>query len=149
MAGYAGGTTASDIARLRRMISESGTATYTDATLAEIISYYPVPDVAGHNPRLYSGSVNTTWVATFDLASAASDIWAEKAAALATGAYDFTADGATFNRSQISAAAKTEAGKWAARRMALPRELRADLGLGTEVQRWIGNLSEVTYNDEE
>ena len=149
MPGYAGGTTATDIARLRRMTNESGTATYTDATLIEIISAYPVPDITGENPYLYSGSANTSWIATYDLAAAASDVWSEKAAAQATGAYDFTADGATFNRSQISAASKAEATRWNSRRMALPQTLRADLGLGTEVQRWVGNLSEVTYNDED
>ena len=142
MSGYAGGTTATDIARLRRMINESGTVTYTDATLAASIANYPAPDVAGQNPRLYSGSVNTSWVATYDLAAAAADIWSEKSAALATGSFDFTADGATFNRSQIGMAAKTEAARWSSRRMALPRELHADLGLDTDVERWIDNLPE-------
>lgn len=146
MSGYAGGTTSADIARLRRMINESGTTTYSDAALAIIIAYYPVPDVTGQNPLLHSGAANTSWTATYDLAAAAAEIWQEKAAALASTAFDFTADGATFNRSQISASAKAEAARWASRRMALPRELRAELGLGTEVQRWIGNLSE-TYGD--
>jgi len=142
MPGYAGGTAAADLARLRRMINESGTATYTDATLVTIIAAYPVPDAAGEYPLLYSGSANTTWVATFDLAAAASDCWAEKEAALATGAYDFTADGATFHRSQIAAGARKQVNLWRSRRMALGHVLRADLGATTEVQRWIGNLAE-------
>jgi hypothetical protein len=142
MSGYAGGTATADLTRLRRMINESGTATYTDATLVTIIACYPVPDAAGEYPLLYSGSANTAWVATYDLASAAADVWDEKAAALATGAYDFTADGATFHRSQISAGARAQANVWRSRRMALGRVLRADMGSVTEVQRWIGNLAE-------
>lgn len=142
MAGYAGGTTATDVARLRRMVNEAGTATYSDALLIATIAYYPVPDETGRDPRLYSGSADTDWTPTYDLAAAAADIWQEKAAALATGAFDFTADGATFNRSQVSAAAKTEAVRWAGRRMALPRVLRAELGPGTDTRYWISNLAE-------
>jgi hypothetical protein len=69
-------------------------------------------------------------------------VWEEKQAALATGSYDFTADGATFNRSQITKGAREQVNIWRSRRMALGRPLHADLALGTEVQRWIGNLAE-------
>lgn len=141
MPGYTGGTAAADLARLRRMVDESGTATYSDAALATIIAYYPVPDITGEYPYLYSGSANTDWTATYDLASAAADIWEEKAAAVAGVNYDFTADGATFNRSQITSGMMGQAGKWRSRRMALGRVLRTDMGIATEVQ-YIGNLAE-------
>jgi hypothetical protein len=146
MSGYAGGTAATDIARLRRMINDTSGTAYSYAALVSIIAQYPVPDVAGEKPLLYSGSANTEWVATYDLAMAAADVWDEKAAALATTAYDFTADGATFNRSQAVKGATQQAGVWRSRRMAVGQVLRSDLGRESDVYRWISNYRE--QNDE-
>jgi hypothetical protein len=147
MSGYSGGTTKTDIARLRRMVDEGSAATYTDAALVAIITAYPVPDALGEDPVTRWGVANAEWVATYDLAAAAADIWAEKASALATGAFDFTADGATYNRSQVGAGAKSMVAYWSSRRMALPRTLKAEIGRGDDVIPWIGNLPEPTeYN---
>ena len=142
MAGYAGGTAAADLARLRRMVSESGTATYTDATLATLTAAYPVLDVAGEKPRLSSGSVNTDWTATYDLASAAADIWTEKAAAIANE-FDFDADGLDAKRSQAVKQYMEQAAIWRSRRAARSVAPWVDLGSGREGQEWIGNLAEV------
>ena len=144
MPGYSGGTAAGDLARLRRMIDESGTATYSDAMLGSIIAYYPIPDITGQEPYLYSGSANTSWTATYDLAAAASDIWQEKAAALAANSYDFTADGATFHRSQMTQGAAGQATFWRSRRIARGRTLRTDLGTVYDDVLWIDNLAEPT-----
>ncbi len=140
MPGYAGGTTATDIARLRRMVAEPGTAKYTDSLLVTAISNYPLPDVAGEWPLDTLGSANSEWVATYDLANAAADVWEEKAAAVA-GYFDFQADGARFDKSQVAAQYSKEARKWRSRRsmgshtlVPWPRQTVDDL--------WIGNLAE-------
>lgn len=140
MPGYAGGTAAADVSRFRRMVAESGTVTYTDAMLVTTISSYPLPDVAGEWPYLPSGSANTSWVATYDLANAAADIWEEKAAATATY-FDFTADGATFRKSQVYEQQVKQARKWRSRRSPGSHEMRA---YPTEPLEdvWIGNLAE-------
>ncbi len=142
MAGYAGGTAAADLIRVRRMIAESGTVTYTDAILVTTIAEYPVLDVAGETPRLTSGSVNTDWTATYDLASAAADIWTEKAAAV-SDEFDFTADGGTFSRSQAVKQYLQQAAMWRSRRTARSIAPWVDLGSGRAGQEWIGNLAEV------
>ena len=140
MPGYAGGTAAADIARLRRMVVESGTATYSDALLGSVIARYPLPDAAGEWPTLVSGSVNTDWTGTYDLANAAADIWDEKAGTVAAY-FDFQADGARFDKSQVYDHYTKEARKWRSRRA---------IGTHTLVQypplnsfdEWIGNLPE-------
>jgi len=140
MSGYAGGTAAADIARLRRMIAESGTATYTDSLLVTTISRYPLPDVANEWPLDTAGSANSAWVATYDLAAAAADCWEEKAAAV-SGAFDFTADGATFNKSQTVEQYERQARKWRSRRAPGNHEALAyPMPVPQEV--WIGNLPE-------
>lgn len=115
MSGYAGGTAAADIARFRRMVAESGTATYTDALLVAAIARYPLPDVSGEWPLLTSGSANTDWTGTYDLANAAADVWEEKAAGFVNN-YNFTADGATFNKVQVTQNYERQARKWRSRR---------------------------------
>ncbi len=115
MPSYAGGTAAADIAQFRRYIAEPGTSSYSDNALGSVIAYYPLPDVAGQWPTLYSGSANTAWSATYDHAAAAADIWDEKATAF-VAAFDFTADGATFHKSQVYMQYSKEARKWRSRR---------------------------------
>jgi hypothetical protein len=109
--------------------------------LGTVIQGYTVPDVEGDYPYTSAGSVNSDWSSTFDLARAAAYIWQEKAASLAAN-YDFTADGATFHRSQAVKQAMEMSAYWNSRRMALGRVLDADLGSVTETTRWIGNLAE-------
>lgn len=140
MSGYAGGTAEADIVRLRRMVAEPGTATYTDSALVATISRYPLPDVAGEWPLLTSGSVNTDWVGTFDLAHAAADVWDEKATNF-VGHFDFTADGATFHKVQVTQNYERQARKWRSRRsmgshtmVPYPASILQDV--------WIGNLAE-------
>ena len=84
---------AEDIAQLRRMVSESSTTTYSDALLGEMAEKYPIIDADGYFPD------DDDWTATYDLNAAAADIWAEKGAAV-VGNFDFSADGASFSRSQ-------------------------------------------------
>ena len=98
--------TAAQIQRLRRMVDESGTADYDNPTVAEYIERYPLMDERGQKPYTYDVSTspptqddNDDWLPTYDLNAAAADVWQEKAATLA-GDYDFSADGASYTRSQ-------------------------------------------------
>lgn len=140
MSGYAGGTANSDILRLRRMVAEPGTATYTDGLLAAVIARYPLPDSAGEWPYLTSGSVNPAWTPTFDLAAACADIWSEKAAAIA-GAFDFTADGATFHKAQAVEQYERQARIWRSRRAKGNSEMVV-YPRASEMFPWIVNLAE-------
>jgi hypothetical protein len=94
-----------DVARLRRLVNEPDATTYTDADLRGYIERYPLIDGVGHEPYVESSTspvvleANEDWTATYDLNSAAADVWMEKAAALA-GNYDFSAGGQSFQRSQ-------------------------------------------------
>ena len=81
------------IAKLRRMIAEPTTTTYTDDMLEDTIEEYAVLDSEGYAPD------SDDWTATYDLNAAAAAIWEEKATAY-VGQYDFNADGGSFNRSQ-------------------------------------------------
>lgn len=140
MSGYVGGTAAADLARLRRMVAEPGTATYTDSLLISAISSYPLPDVAGEWPLLTSGSANTDWAATFDLAMAAADIWEEKATGKADN-YNFTADGATFNKLEVTKTYERQARKWRSRRQPGNYEAIAYPGI-VVADVWIGNIND-------
>lgn len=97
--------TAAQIAQVRRMANEPTDANgYTDALIQGYIEAYPLVDENGETPRVpdeQTGDMeeNPDWTATYDLHAAAADVWDEKAAVYA-GDYDFTADGATLNRSQ-------------------------------------------------
>jgi hypothetical protein len=120
--------TAEQIERLRRMIAETTSATYSDTTLAEYVERYPLLDERGQKPYSWlmadppTQQVNPLWIATYDLAAAAADIWTEKAAEL-TGKFDFAADGASFARSQAYQQAIGQARYYAARRK--PRAMQA------------------------
>lgn len=85
--------TTAQVARLRRMVAEPTTDTYSDVDIAAYIEAYPLLDAEGNDPD------ETDWTATYDLHAAAADVWEEKAAAFAAG-FDFTADGGSFTRSQ-------------------------------------------------
>lgn len=98
--------TASQISQLRRMTAEPTTATYSDDTLEEYIERYSCVDENGESPRVPSTStpgemmVNPDWTETYDLNSAAAAVWQEKAA-LVAHKHDFSADGASYTRSQM------------------------------------------------
>lgn len=97
--------TAEQVERLRRMVNESTETVYSDGDLWEYVERYPLLDALGREPFVESETdpdtleVNADWTPTYDLNAAAADIWAEKAAALATE-FDFSAGGQSFQRSQ-------------------------------------------------
>jgi len=140
MPGYAGGTASGDLERFRRMVAEPGTATYSDSALVTTISRYPLPDVSGEWPLLTSGSANTDWTATYDLANAAADVWSEKAVAF-VGYFNFTADGATFNKKEVLENYERQARKWRSRRSAGSHTVYASpvSALG---EVWIANIND-------
>lgn len=88
---------AEDLATVRRLAAEPTETTYSDEALNALIETYPIPDGEGNDPD------DDNWAATYDLFLAASQVWTEKAAALlgAGGTFDFSADDASFKRSQI------------------------------------------------
>lgn len=96
-----------DIARLRRMVNEPTTETYSDDDLSAAIARYPLVDAWGNEPLVWNYAVpptqvaNPLWVEDYDLHAAAADIWEEKAAVVAQD-YDFTAplDDGSYERSQ-------------------------------------------------
>jgi hypothetical protein len=113
--------TAAELARLRRMCGElTDAAGYTDGVLQEMAARYPLPDAEHRDPD------DVGWMPGYDLAAAAADVWAEKAASLAVN-YDFSADGGDYKRSQAHAQALSQAAYWRSRRKALPRRLAARL----------------------
>ena len=81
----------SDVLKLRRMIAEPTSTTYSDDDLEDIIEGHSVLDSDGYDPE------EDDWTATYDLNAAAAEIWEEKATAY-IGLYDFNADGGRFNR---------------------------------------------------
>ncbi len=97
--------TADEIARVRRMTAETTTATYSDAQIQAFIESHAVVDANGTEPLYYAGVgqgmvANPTWMPTYDLNSAAADVWEEKAAVPAED-FDFNADGSQLYRSQV------------------------------------------------
>lgn len=98
--------TAAMIARLRRMIDEPDSDTYSDGELESFIARHALLDDLGEAPVVRDATTdppslvaNTDWVPTYDLHAAAADLWLEKAAALAAD-YDFAAEGNRYQRSQ-------------------------------------------------
>lgn len=91
--------------RLRRMVAEPATDTYTDQILADIVALYPCEDARGEAPQVESETTpgtleeNPDWTPTYDLNAAAADVWAEKAGLLSVD-FDFSADGGNYHRSQ-------------------------------------------------
>lgn len=99
--------TAEQKAQVQRMCALSvSDTTYTDTVIGGYVERYPLLDAQGQSPWVWDHSVippkkavNSGWIPTYDLHAAAADIWEEKAAQLAA-AFDFSADGANFSRSQ-------------------------------------------------
>lgn len=120
--------TVAQIAQVRRMVNESTADTYDDAAIAGAIESYAVMDARGVQPLEFAfntspptASVNAHWIPTYDLNAAAAEIWDEKAAAVACN-FDFSADGASYSRSQVVAQYSKMAAKY--RSMASPGSLR-------------------------
>ena len=91
--------TAAQIAKLRRMVDEPLTTTYSDAILTTMIEDHPLIDELGSVPYTWSIATDPPtkvetpdWIATYDLNITAAEIWDEKAAALAE-LFSFSADG--------------------------------------------------------
>ena len=98
--------TAAMVTRLRRMIDEPALDPYTDDVLEGYIETYPLIDVLGTDPLEVdftttppTVSERDDWIPTYDMNSAAADVWEEKAASIAED-YDMTADGSTLQRSK-------------------------------------------------
>ena len=130
--------TGAQIARLRRLVAEPTTDTYTDNDLSAALELWPLPDVDG----LEMDSV--VWAGAWDINQAAADIWDEKAAMVASD-FDFAADGGDYKRSQVYAQMTARARAFRAKRQtgslilqAYPKPLGA-----VRVDSWIGNLSEL------
>lgn len=93
--------TATQINQVRRMTAERTKNNYSDEDIQAYIEKHPLTDPYGYSPddpqELYD--VNPDWTPTYDLNAAAADIWQEKAS-LNTEDFDFSADGASYSRSQ-------------------------------------------------
>jgi len=122
------------IQRVKQMTGESSSGTY-DATIATVIAEYPLVDSLGNAP------IELDWTATYCLNSAAADIWEIKAAAVAQD-YDFTADGASYKRSQVYEQYMKQARRFRARRA--PKTFKAVMWpkMVAEDTPWIGNVAE-------
>lgn len=114
-------TTTAQIQQVRRMTGEPTSATYDDTAIATYITAYPLMDENGESPRVPSDTqpgvmmTNPDWTATYDLNAAAADIWEEKAAVLAQD-FDFSADNASYSRSQAYEQAMKMASRYRSRR---------------------------------
>lgn len=84
------------LTRLAAMTAATTAPTLTDTELEALLTAHQVVDSAGLGPT------EDDYVPTWDLNRAAAEGWRWKAARLAM-AYDFQADGATYNRSQMLA----------------------------------------------
>lgn len=107
----------------------------TDEQISVVIARYPRPDINGQPPLVEGGGINPLWVPTYDLAMAAADLWYDYAAGL-TGSYDFSADGASYSRSQEFDHAMGMGKFWASRRaigtLHLLSPLSPDLSTGAD-----------------
>ena len=141
--------TAQEVRRLRRMVAETTTTTYDDPDLATYIEQYPCLDERGEEPYTWDTSTepptqdaNEAWIATYDLAAAAADIWAEKAAAVADR-YDLSDQGRSQSRSQMYAQYMANARHWRMRRR--PKTARMHKWpdeFQLDPRDWVGNLPE-------
>jgi len=150
--------TAAMLARLRRMVDEPTTTTYSDVVLSAYIEEYPLIDERGLIPYYFrvigSGSaaapdkVTTTgWLPTYDLNGAAADIWDEKAAAVAED-FSFDADGGKFSRNEVFEQYQAKARAHRSRKVPKSMPLKSweestkDGMMADGIGEWIGNLAE-------
>jgi hypothetical protein len=116
--------TDAQVAELRLMIAEPTDTTYDGDSLKSYIEKFPLTDSAGYEPLLDDGSDNDEWTATYDLHSAAAEIWQQKAAAVA-GKFDFDTEDGSFKASQMHKHFMQQARHHAARRSARMVRLEA------------------------
>ena len=133
--------TTAQIAKLRRMVAEPTTTTYSDADITAYIAQYPHIDEFGEQPLDAYGLANADWTPTYDLNGAAADVWEEKAA-LVIGKFDFSANGGSYSQSQQYDQYMKQVRFYRSRRMPStvmlvkhPQETAFD-------ESWIGNLPE-------
>lgn len=112
---------------VRLYTDERNSTAFTNPELVEVIERYPMVDSAGRSPYLSldrdeftqetlpAEPDNPDWTATYDLHAAAADVWDAKAAKAAAN-YDFSADGGSFQRSQVTEAYANQARSHRSRR---------------------------------
>lgn len=85
------------------MIAEPTAATYSDQELSDYAERYPIPDENGiekDESAVPLSGILYTWIPTYDLNMVASEIWSEKASAVAA-CFDYSGDGNSMTRSQM------------------------------------------------
>lgn len=139
---------AAEVRKLRRMTAETGVdSAYTDSDMEDYIEAYPLVDARGEDPLVESATVpgtleeNPLWDPTYDLNSAAADIWGEKAAALAPQ-YDYSADGGTYSTNQPHTNALRMAAYYEARRSPVTITQIAPKPSYRVADQQVGNLPE-------
>lgn len=140
--------TAAQIARLRRMVAEATSTTYSDDDLAEIIQTYPLTDPRGKEAYTWDTTTdpptqdaNESWIPTYDLNAAAADVWQEKSAVPASD-FDFSADGSSFTRSQVHQQMMGMVRYYRSRRSPKTIEQTPSPAPAASDTLWIGNLAE-------
>lgn len=144
--------TAEQIERIRRMVAEPETANYSDTLLGEYIETYPLLDERGEQPYTWNittepptKTANANWVPTYDLHAAAADIWEEKASTWADK-YNFSADGASYSRSnayeQIMARVRYHRSRRSSKTATLVKYPDEGTATNASAFPWIGNLPE-------
>ena len=138
------------VARLRRMVDEPGTDTYTDDDLQAVIEEYPLIDERGEEPYAWDTSTspptqddNEDWIETYDINAAAAEIWEEKAAAVAED-YDFSADGGRYSRSQVYEQCMRNAARFRSKRSlkTITATIWPEPSGVVGSREWVGNLAE-------
>ena len=126
---------ADQIERLRRMVNEPTTDTYSDDALTAYISKYALVDSQGRDVG------NDSWTEDYDLAAAAALVWGEKASTLVCN-FDFSADGASYSRSQMYEMHIAQAKYWSSRRA--PRALHSVIAANYERDLQADPISVIT-----
>lgn len=125
----------SEIRRVRRLSGESEGSVFSDLDFQEALERYPLTDSSGVDPS------EADWLGRWDVFAAAADIWDEKSAAL-SGDFDFSADGASYSRSQAYQNAVSQAKSMRARASAKSVTIKIDPPIET-FETWIANSAEV------
>jgi hypothetical protein len=139
--------TAAQILQVRRMTGLVGSADYDDTAVQTYIERYPLLDERGELPYTWvlnvppTQEVNPSWIATYDLAAAAADIWAEKASVLAAD-FDFSADGGSYTRSQAYEQAMAQSRYWLSRKSTKTIKQYQSPNPNTSGNSWVTNLPE-------
>ena len=111
--------TQTDVKRIRRMIAEPTSITYTDSDLIALIEEKQSVDINGLYPD------DSNWTPTYDLFLVASEIWLEKAS-IVSDEFDFHADGGTFQREQKHKMALEQASYYASRSKGYNLKMKQD-----------------------